>query len=248
MGWISCLPAFPAFPAPSVLTSSNAHSVHRRQLEDVQDRAGSGRVRQRAEERREGHHRRRNRRGAAVHRGPRGRRGCAQFEHRRGGAGHLLGARGRVHRRGVAGDGEGSGRGVRHYRPLRTAAAVRGDRRHRQSQDRGGHRRRADADRLHRRDAGGTGTRRDVRRARSADQGRPRSPDGRADRRAHRGLRTGLGDWHRTYGDGGPGWRCARAHSQADPSVVRRRCRRSVPPDLRRQRETGQYQRADCRA
>ena len=130
----------------------------------------------------------------AVHRGPRGRRGGAQLEHRRGGAGRLLGARGRVHRRGVARDDEGSGRGVRDRRPLRTAAAVRRDRRHRQPQDRGGDRRRADADRLHRRDARRTRAQRDVRRARSADQGRARSADGRADRRARHRLRTGVGD------------------------------------------------------
>ena len=44
------------------------NSIHRWQLEDVQDRAGSGRVRQGTATSRQGRHRRRNRRRSTVHR------------------------------------------------------------------------------------------------------------------------------------------------------------------------------------
>ena len=54
--------------------------------------------------------RRRHRRRAAVHGGARRGRSRAQHEHRRRRAGSLLGARRRVHRRGLAGDGEGGRR------------------------------------------------------------------------------------------------------------------------------------------
>ena len=65
----------------------------RRQLEDVQDRAGSGRLRQGAAKPRQGHHRRGDRRRSAVYGAACGRRGGAEHEHRRVGAGRLLGAR-----------------------------------------------------------------------------------------------------------------------------------------------------------
>ena len=55
-----------------------------------------------------------------------------------------------------------AGAGVRDRRPLRAPAAVRRDRRDRQPQDAGGDRRGADADRLRRRDAGGARARRDA--------------------------------------------------------------------------------------
>ena len=84
--------------------------------------------------------------------------------------------------------------------------------------------RRADADRLHRRDARGARARRDVRRARPADQGRastacPAEQVGGAGRR----LRAGLGDRHRPQRHAGAGRRGARAHPRAAAAVVRRR-------------------------
>ena len=58
-------------------------------------------------------------------------------------------------------------------------------------------RRRADADRLHRRDARGARARRDAGRPRPADQGRARPDDRRAGGGARRGVRAGVGDRHR---------------------------------------------------
>ena len=76
------------------------HAIHRRQLEDVQDRARGGRLRQGAAERRQGRQRRRIVVAppfTAIHAVAEAR---AEHEHRRRGAGSPLGARGRVHRRG----------------------------------------------------------------------------------------------------------------------------------------------------
>ena len=81
---------------------AHANPVHRRQLEDVQDRPRGGRLRQgaaRASSRTSptsrSSSRRRSPRVHAVAEAAR------NIEHRRRGAGPLLGARGRVHRRGV---------------------------------------------------------------------------------------------------------------------------------------------------
>ena len=61
----------------------------------------------------------------------------------------------------------------------------------------------------------------------------------RQSRQSHSGVRAGLGHRHRPQRDGRAGGRSARAHSRAARGVVRRRSRRALPCDLRRERETG---------
>ena len=117
-------------------------------------------------------------RRAAVHRAARRREAARNSNVGIAAQDLLLGARGRVHRRGQRADDPRGRRRVRHRRPLRAAHAVRRDRRDREPQDRRGVRRRADADCLHRRDARPARAERNVRRARSADQAGARRPDG----------------------------------------------------------------------
>ena len=165
----------------------HANTVHRRQLEDVQDR----RTRRSCSSRScaslvKDVDRRRDRRRAAVHRAARRRpRRRAARNIGVAGAEPALGARGRVHRRGQSpAMVKEAGAEYVDHRPLRAARGCSARptrpstaRLHR------GDRRRADADRLRRRDARGARARRDAGGARPADQGRPRRRD-RASRSA----------------------------------------------------------------
>ena len=152
----------------------------------------------------------RNRRRAAVH------VACGRG---RGGAQHAASAsprrmcyferEGRVHGRSQRADDQGRGRDARHRRPLRAAAALRRHRRVGEPQGARGGRRRADADRLHRRDPDGARARRDTGRPRSADSRRPRRVRRRRDRRSWSSLTS-------------PSGRSARARTRRRPKLTRR--------------------------
>ncbi len=88
----------------------DAHSFHRGELEDVQDRPRGGRVHQGIPQAGRRPPRRGNRRRAAVHGAPARRRRRARVEHRRRRTERALGARRGVHGRGQRGDAEGSRR------------------------------------------------------------------------------------------------------------------------------------------
>ena len=136
------------------------------------------------------------------------------------------------------GDGERSRRNVRHRRTFRAAAALRRDRRDRQSQGRGRDFGGASTpivcigETLEEREAGQTFDVLD----RQVKDG-PRWPDRGTDRRARHRVRTGLGHRHRAERDRRPGGRGACAHPQAAAPVVRRGRRGALPRDLRRQRQ-----------
>ena len=200
--------------------------VHRRQLEDEQDRRRGGRVRRRAAaaDRRDPVRRRRLR---AVHRADRG--GRAALRHRGQGRRpeHARGGLGRLHRRGLGADaGRARRRGGR-PRPLRAAPVLRRDRRGAGPQGAGGAGRRASS-----RSSASARARRRATRARPrkcwSASCRPTSPASSpaTDRARRDRLRADLGDRHRPH-----------RHPRAGPGGVRlhprRAARRAAPPPTR---------------
>ena len=223
----------------------HAHPVHRRQLEDVQDGARSGRLRQGAPQRW-------SRTSTdveivvappftALHAVGRGR-----AQHRTSASPRRIStgsARARSPARSARAMITRGGRRVRDHRPLRAAARCSArPTRPSTARSTAAFARRADADRLHRRDARGARAQRDAGGARPADQGRAR--------RHHR--RAGRASWSIAYEPVwaiGTGRNATPAQAGEAHAHIRERLRqwfgarrrRALPRHLRRQREAGQH-------
>ena len=231
-----------------VRAAGHAHAVHRRELEDVQDRARGGRVREGVPQPGQGRH------DVEIVVAP-------PFT-----ALHAVAEAARSSNVGVAGQNlhwerEGAFTGEVSAAMLKEAGAeyvIIGHSERRRlfgETDETVNRKLVAAlgasltpDRLHRRDARGARGR--TRRSPVLDRQIKDGLDGlTGDQVARAGdrLRAGLGDRHRPERDAGAGRRGARAHPRPAAAVVRRRGGRRLSRDLRRQREAGQHPRADRR-